>query len=413
MKNNMKPIVKRFFKYLSFHTESKHDVDTIPSTERQFQMGNYLVDELKSIGLKEVEIDENCYVMATLPSNTEKNIPVIGFVAHIDTSPDFTGKNVNPKITYNYDGGDIILNTEKNIILSAKYFPEIKLYKNQTIITTDGTTLLGADDKAGVTEIVTAMEYLINNPDIKHGEIRICFTPDEEVGKGADLFDVEKFRAKWAYTIDGDRVGKLEFENFNAATAIIDIKGNLVHPGFAKDKMVNANTIASEFSESLPKEETPENTQGYEGFYHLCDINGNVETARLRYIIRDHDHINFTNRKNNIEQLVNDFNKRYNNSLTLEMKDQYYNMKEKIEPIMYIVDIAKEAMEKADIKPIIEPIRGGTDGCRLSYMGLPCPNIFSGGHNFHSKYEYIAVESMEKAVEVIVNIASIVENKFK
>ena len=405
----MHPIVNRFLKYIQIDTQSDPNNPAFPSTEKQWDLAHVLVEELKAIGMQDVTLDENCYIMATLPSNIDKKVPTIGFVAHIDTSPDFSGTNVNPQIHENYDGKDIVLNKEKKIILSPDYFEDLLLYKGQTLITTDGTTLLGADDKAGVTEIVSAMEHLIKNPQIKHGNIRICFTPDEEVGKGAHLFDVEKFGAEWAYTMDGSEVGELEYENFNAAGAEVSIKGKSVHPGYAKDKMVNSILIGNEFASLLPKNEVPEKTTGYEGFFHLHTFSGDIEKTVLEYIIRDHDFDLFQERKKVVEQAADTINKKYNSTIvSVEINDQYFNMKEKIEPVMHIVDIAKEAMEQAQIKPLIKAIRGGTDGSQLSYKGLPCPNIFAGGHNFHGKYEYVPVESMIKATEVIVNISQIV-----
>jgi tripeptide aminopeptidase len=341
-------------------------------------------------------------------------VPTIGFVAHIDTSPDFTGANVKPQIIENYNGKDITLNKEKNIILSPDYFEDLLQYKGQTIITTDGTTLLGADDKGGVTEIVTAMEYLINHPEIKHGKIRICFTPDEEVGKGAHLFDVEKFGAKWAYTMDGSQIGELEYENFNAASAKVTITGKIVHPGYAKGKMINSILIANEYIAAVPENEVPEKTAGYEGFFHLHDLNGNVEKTVLEYIVRDHDFSLFEKRKELLQKIASDFNKRLHQDLVkVEIKNQYFNMKEKITPVMHIVDIVEEVMKDIDITPLIKPIRGGTDGSQLSYKGLPCPNIFAGGHNFHGRFEYIPAESMIKATEVIIGIAQKVSEKFK
>ena len=405
----MHPIVNRFLKYIQIDTQSDPENPEFPSTQMQWDLAKLLVEELKSIGMSDVTLDENCYVMATLPSNVDYIVPTIGFVAHMDTSPDFSGKNVNPQIHENYDGSDIVLNKEKNILLSPEYFEELLFYKGQTLITTDGTTLLGADDKAGVTEIVSAMEHLIENPTIKHGKIRICFTPDEEVGKGAHLFDVVQFGADWAYTMDGSQIGELEYENFNAASAKVTFKGKSVHPGYAKGKMINSILLGNEFAAMLPQEEVPEKTIGYEGFYHLHTYKGAIEETILEYIIRDHDYIKFQNRKKIFENFVNTMNKKYSSPLvSLELKDQYFNMKEKIEPVMHVVEIAKKAMLQAAIKPIIKAIRGGTDGSQLSYKGLPCPNIFAGGHNFHGKYEYIPVESMIKATEVIINIAKIV-----
>lgn len=408
----MHPIVNRFLKYVKIDTQSDPNKPYFPSTEKQWDLAHVLVDDLKAIGMQDITLDKNCYIMATLPSTIDYKVPTIGFIAHIDTSPDFSGTNVNPQIIENYDGKDILLNKEKNIILSPNYFEDLLLYKGQTLITTDGTTLLGADDKAGVTEIVSAMEYLIKNPDIKHGKIRICFTPDEEVGKGAHLFDVKKFGAEWAYTMDGSEIGELEYENFNAAGAKVTIQGKSVHPGYAKGKMINSILIGNEFSLLLPVNEVPEKTTGYEGFYHLHTFNGDIETTTLEYIIRDHDFNLFENRKKTFTEAVDQINKKYNSEIIkVEIKDQYFNMKEKIEPVMHIIDIAKEAMEQANIKPLIKAIRGGTDGSQLSYKGLPCPNIFAGGHNFHGKYEYVPVESLIKATEVIVNIAQIVARK--
>ncbi|MDA9234353.1 peptidase T [Polaribacter sp.] len=406
-------IIKRFVSYVTIDTESDPSNPNFPSTEKQWNLAHLLEKELNEIGLEDVVLDENCYLMATLPSNIDYKVPTIGFISHIDTSPDFTGKNVNPQIHSNYDGNDIVLNKAQNIVLSPDYFDDMLQYKGQTIITTDGTTLLGADDKAGITEIVSAMEYLIQNPQIKHGTIRICFTPDEEVGKGAHLFDVEKFNADWAYTMDGSQIGELEYENFNAASAKITIEGKIVHPGYAKGKMINSMTIASDFMRNLPANEVPEKTTGYEGFFHLHDLTGTVEKTVLEYIIRDHDFDLFEKRKSFIEQIGVDFNKKYGKkTVNIEIKDQYFNMKEKIVPVMHIVTIAKEAMEEIGIKPLIKAIRGGTDGSQLSFKGLPCPNIFAGGHNFHGKYEYVPAESMIKATEVIVRIAEKVSEKF-
>ncbi len=402
-------LINRFVSYVTVDTESDPTSESTPSTEKQWDLANALVEELKSIGMQEVSIDENAYIMATLPSNSEKELPVIGFISHFDTSPDFTGANVRPQIIENYDGNDIILNKEQNIILSPSYFEDLLLYKGQTLITTDGNTLLGADDKAGITEIISAMEYLINHPEIKHGTIKVGFTPDEEIGRGAHKFDVKKFGADWAYTMDGSQVGELEYENFNAAGAVVTVKGKIVHPGYAKGKMINSMYIATQFINSLPQLETPEHTEGREGFFHLHNMAGAVEETKLHYIIRDHDRLHFEARKNVINKLAEDLNTQYGREvITIEIKDQYFNMREKIEPVMHIVSIAEKAMVKANIKPLIKPIRGGTDGSQLSYMGLPCPNIFAGGHNFHGRYEYVPVESMQKAIEVIVNIAQLV-----
>ncbi|SEL36368.1 tripeptide aminopeptidase [Aquimarina amphilecti] len=403
-----KHIIDRFISYVTIDTESDPNSDTTPSSAKQWDLANKLVEELKSIGLQEVTIDENAYIMATLPSNVDHEVPTIGFISHFDTTPDFTGANVNPQIIETYDGKDIVLNEEENIVLSPDYFEDLKLYKNQTLITTDGTTLLGADDKAGIAEIISAMEYLIQHPEIKHGKIRIGFTPDEEIGRGAHKFDVEKFGAQWAYTMDGSQIGELEYENFNAAGAVVTIKGKIVHPGYAKGKMINSMYIAQDFINSLPRLETPEHTSDREGFFHLHTMNGEVEETKLQYIIRDHDKKHFEARKEVMTKLGDQLNKQYGKDvINVVINDQYYNMKEKVEPVMHIVDIAEEAMKELGITPLIKPIRGGTDGSQLSYMGLPCPNIFAGGHNFHGRYEYVPVESMIKAVEVIVKIAEL------
>lgn len=410
---NKDNITNRFIKYVKIDTESDPNNPAFPSTEKQWDLANSLIKELKNIGLSDVTLDDNCYIMATVPSNLDYDVPTVGFVAHIDTSPDFTGKNVNPQIHENYDGKDIILNQRENIVLSPDYFDDLLQYKGQTIITTDGTTLLGADDKAGVTEIVSAMEYLIQHPEIKHGKIRICFTPDEEVGKGAHLFDVKKFGAEWAYTMDGSQIGELEYENFNAAGAKVTIEGKIVHPGYAKGKMINSMLIANEFIAALPSNETPETTTGYEGFFHLHDMHGTVEKTTLEYIIRDHDMNLFLKRKSDFEDIANSINEKLGkNLISIQIRDQYFNMKEKVTPVMHIVDIAEEAMKDIGITPIIKAIRGGTDGSQLSYKGLPCPNIFAGGHNFHGRYEYVPVESILKATEVIVKIAEKVAVKF-
>ena len=410
-------IIDRFKSYVTVDTESDPNSDATPSTEKQWDLANKLAEELKAIGMEEVTIDENAYIMATLPANVPHHVPVIGFISHFDTSPDFTGANVKPQIIENYNGKDIVLNKEQNIILSPDYFEDLLLYKGQTLITTDGTTLLGADDKAGITEIVSAMEYLIQHPEIKHGKIRVGFTPDEEIGRGAHKFDVKKFGAEWAYTMDGSQVGELEYENFNAAGALVTVKGKIVHPGYAKGKMINSMYIATDYINSLPRLETPEHTEGREGFFHLHNITGTVDETKIQYIIRDHDKNHFEARKEMMQQLADELNEQHGEEIVrVEIKDQYFNMREKIEPVMHIVKIAKQAMEKAGIEAIIKPIRGGTDGSQLSFMGLPCPNIFAGGHNFHGRYEYVPVESMQKAVEVIVNIAQITAqdiSKFK
>lgn len=411
---NKEHITKRFLSYVTIDTESDPNNPAFPSTEKQWDLARLLVKELSDIGMKDITLDENCYVMATLPSNLDYEVPTIGFVSHIDTTPDYTGANVKPQIHHNYDGKDIILNENENIVLSPSYFEDLLQYKGQTIITTDGSTLLGADDKAGITEIVSAMEYLIKHPELKHGKIRICFTPDEEVGKGAHKFDVEKFGAEWAYTMDGSQIGELEYENFNAAGAKIIINGKIVHPGYAKGKMINSMTIASDFISRFPKNEVPESTEGYEGFFHLYKIDGKVEQTILQYIIRDHDKELFENRKDFIKSVVSNLNKELGSDIIeIEISNQYYNMKEKVVPVMYIVDIAEEVMSDIGITPLIKPIRGGTDGSQLSFMGLPCPNIFAGGHNFHGRYEYVPVESMMKATEVIIGISEKVALKFK
>ena len=406
-------IIKRFVSYVTVDTESDPNSDTTPSTKKQWDLANALVQELQNIGMQEVSIDQNAYVMATLPSNVDHEVPTIGFISHFDTSPDFTGANVNPQIVESYDGKDIVLNEAENIVLSPDYFEDLLLYKGQTLITTDGTTLLGADDKAGICEIISAMEYLIKNPQIKHGTIKVGFTPDEEIGRGAHKFDVEKFGADWAYTMDGSQIGELEYENFNAAGAVVKVKGKIVHPGYAKGKMVNSMYIATEFINSLPRLETPEHTEGYQGFFHLYSVKGEVEETVLEYIIRDHDKEHFEARKEVMQKLTDELNQQYEREVvTINIKDQYFNMKEKVEPVMHIVDIAEEAMKQLDIKPLIKAIRGGTDGSQLSYMGLPCPNIFAGGHNFHGRYEYVPVESMIKATEVICKIAELTAEKY-
>ncbi|SFF37868.1 peptidase T [Flavobacterium xueshanense] len=408
----MQHIIDRFISYVIIDTESDPNSETTPSTPKQWVLANKLVEELKAIGMQDVTIDDKSYIMATLPSNVDYDVPTIGFISHFDTSPDFCGANVKPQIITDYDGKDIVLNVAKNIVLSPNYFKDLLQYKGQTLITTDGTTLLGADDKAGITEIVTAMELLINTPEIKHGKIRVGFTPDEEIGRGAHHFDVEKFGADWAYTMDGSQVGELEYENFNAAGAKITFKGKSVHPGYAKGKMINSMLIANDFINELPSGETPEETKGYEGFFHVHHLTGSIEETVLELIIRDHNKKKFEKRKELIEKIARKINKKYakqfgEDIVVTEIKDQYYNMKEKVLPVKHIVDIAEKAMKVLDIKPLIKPIRGGTDGSQLSYKGLPCPNIFAGGHNFHGKYEYVPVESMQKAVKVIMKIAEL------
>jgi len=408
----MQHIIDRFISYVTIDTESDSNSETTPSTKKQWDLANKLVEELKSIGMQDVTIDDKAYIMATLPSNVDLDVPTIGFISHFDTTPDFTGANIKPQIIRNYDGKDIVLNAEQNIILSPTYFKDLLQYKGQTLITTDGTTLLGADDKAGITEIVTAMEFLIKNPEIKHGKIRVGFTPDEEIGRGAHHFDVEKFGCDWAYTMDGSQVGELEYENFNAAGAKITFKGKSVHPGYAKGKMINSMLIANSFINELPKGETPQETKGYEGFFHVHHLSGSIEETVLELIIRDHNKKKFEKRKALVAKIAQKFNKKFakqfgEDIVIAEVKDQYYNMKEKVLPVKHIVDIAEKAMKELGIKPLIKPIRGGTDGCQLSYKGLPCPNIFAGGHNFHGKYEYVPVESMQKAVDVIVRIVEL------
>lgn len=397
-------VVERFVRYVKVFTQSDHDSNTFPSTARQFDLARILVDELNDLGLVDVYLDESGYVYGTLPATTTAPAPVIGFIAHMDTSPDLSGENVDPQMV-NYKGGDIVLNQEQGIILSPREFPDLEKYVGKTLITTDGTTLLGADDKAGVAEIMAALEYLAANPNIQHGVIKVGFTPDEEVGHGADRFDVERFAADFAYTLDGGEIGELQYENFNAAAAKIKIQGRSVHPGTAKNKMINASLVAIELNNLLPADQRPENTEKYEGFYHLTQFNGDVETAELKYLIREHDRPMFEAMKKNLADIVAGLNQKYgDNRVTLELKDSYYNMREQIEPVMHVIELARSAIEAVGVKPLVIPIRGGTDGSRLSYMGLPCPNIFTGGHNAHGRYEYIPVFAMEKAVDVILQI---------
>lgn len=401
----MSKVQDRFIRYAKIDTQSDPNSDTCPSTKKQLHLAKELIKELNALGLQDVSLDENGYVMATLPSNIDREVPVIGFIAHMDTAPDASGKGVNPQIHKNYDGKDIVLNKEKNIVLSPEDFPELLKYVGQDIITTDGTTLLGADDKAGIAEIVTAIEHLVENPDLPHGTIRLGFTPDEEIGRGADKFDVKKFGANFAYTLDGGEIGELEYENFNASMAKIKIHGRNVHPGTAKNQMINSMMIAMELHAMLPVNERPEYTEGYEGFYMLMSFNGTVEETDLLYIIRDHDMAKFRKKNELMQNVVEFLNKKYGeNTVEMDLKDQYYNMKEKVEPVKHIVDRVETAMKELGIKPKIKAIRGGTDGSRLSYMGLPTPNIFTGGHNFHGKFEYIPVQSMEKAVQVILKV---------
>jgi tripeptide aminopeptidase len=400
----MKTVQERFLEYVKYDTESDTKTGLTPSTPGQMVFAKVLVKELEELGMSDVSLDDNGYVMACLPSNSKKDIPSIGFISHMDTSPDLSGKNVNPRIVENYRGDDIVLNKEKKIILKTEENPEILKYTGQNIIVTDGNTLLGADDKAGLAEIMTAMEYLIANPEIEHGKVCVGFTPEEEIGQGADHFDVKKFGADFAYTLDGGEIGELQYENFNAAFAKITFQGRNVHPGHAKDKMINSIHIATEFVNSLPAREVPEKTSGYNGFFHLIASTGTVEESVLEYIIRDFDKDKFEWRKNVVENVVRELTRKYKQDINLEMRDQYYNMAEKIEPVSYIIDIAQNAMRASDVKSKIIPIRGGTDGARLSFMGLPTPNIFTGGHNFHGRFEYVPIQSMEKAVDVIVNI---------
>lgn len=402
-------IVDRFIKYARIDTQSDENNSQTPSTQKQFNLAKEVEKEMIEMGLTDVSLDNNCYLMATLPANTTKTVPVIGFIAHFDTSPDMSGENVNPRIVKDYDGKDIVLNEEKNIVMSVEDFPELLNHVGEDLIVTDGTTLLGADDKAGIAEIMTAMQYLLDHPEIEHGKIRIGFTPDEEIGRGADKFDVEKFGADWAYTMDGSSVGELEYENFNAASAKITIQGRNVHPGYAKNKMINALHVGNELVALLPEKERPEHTEGYEGFFHLISFNGTVDEASLSFIIRDHDKEIFENRKKQIEEAVKKLNEKYGDGrLTLELKDQYYNMREKVEPMKHIIDVAFRAMQEVGIEPNVKPIRGGTDGARLSFMGLPCPNIFAGGMNFHGRYEFLPIPSLHKATDVIVKIAELV-----
>lgn len=401
-------IVDRFIKYARIDTQSDESSTQTPSTQKQFNLAKEVEKEAVEMGLSDVSLDNNCYLTATLPANTRKDVPVIGFIAHFDTSPDMSGENVNPRIVKNYNGEDILLNESKKVIMSPTDFPELLHHVGEDIIVTDGTTLLGADDKAGIAEIMSAMQYLLDHPEIEHGKIRIGFTPDEEIGRGADKFDVAKFGAEWAYTMDGSELGELEFENFNAASAKIDIQGRNVHPGYAKNKMINALHVSNELIAMLPENERPERTEGYEGFFHLISQSGTVEEVQLSFIIRDHDRAKFEERKSLMVNVVERLNKKYGNRLILDMKDQYYNMREKVEPVMHVVDYAARAMEEVGVKPHIRPIRGGTDGARLSFMGLPCPNIFAGGMNFHGRYEFLPIPSLRKASQVIVKIAELV-----
>lgn len=404
-------VLDRFLGYVKYDTQSDELTNLTPSTPGQMVFAQALEKELQSLGLKDITLDDNGYLMATLPSNTDRKVPTVGFIAHLDTSPDMSGRHVNPRIVENYDGGDIVLDAESGVVLTVEGFPELKDYVGERLVVTDGKTLLGADDKAGVAEIITAVEYLLAHPEIKHGDIRIGFNPDEEIGLGAHKFDVAHFGADFAYTMDGGAIGELEYENFNAASAKVVFKGRNVHPGYAKHKMINSIRIANQFIIMLPRWETPEHTEDYEGFYHLIGVDGSVEETTLTYIIRDHDMDRFERRKKELEHLVRKTNNEFPGCCTIEIKDQYYNMREKIEPVMFIVDIAKQAMLNAGVTPKVQPIRGGTDGAQLSFKGLPCPNIFAGGLNFHGRYEYVPVSSMEKATDVIIEICKLVEQR--
>ena len=412
--SSMDQIVNRFLKYVSFDTQSDEASSSTPSTEKQFRLAEYLIEELRAVGLEEVEMDTQGYVYATLPSNVEHAVPTIGFIAHIDTSPDASGANVQPRIVQNYDGTDIVLDAEAGIVTTVEKFPELLRHVGEDIIVTDGHTLLGADDKAGIAEIVSAMAYLVQHPEVKHGRVRVAFNPDEEIGRGAHQFDVERFGCEWAYTMDGGEVGELEFENFNAASARIDITGVSVHPGFAKDKMVNAARLATELVQKMPAAEVPEATTSYEGFFHLTGLSGSVERATLNFIIRDHDRERFEARKAMLRGLVQGMNLKYGyEAIALQLDDTYYNMREKVEPVMHIIDIAREAMEAAGVEPQIKAIRGGTDGAQLSFMGLPCPNVFAGGLNFHGPHEFLPIPNLKKACEVMINIVRLTEARYR
>lgn len=404
-------VVDRFLTYVKFDTQSDELTNMTPSTPGQMIFAEKLEDELRRLGLQDISLDENGYLMATLPGNVDVKVPTIGFIAHLDTSPEMSGRHVRPRIVEKYDGSVITLNADKGIELSPVQFPELLHYVGQDLIVTDGNTLLGADDKAGIAEIISAVEYLKEHPEIKHGDIRIAFNPDEEIGLGAHKFDVERFGADWAYTMDGGEIGELEYENFNAAVAKVKFTGRNVHPGYAKHKMINSMRVATQFAIMLPRWETPEHTEGYEGFYHLIGIDGSVEETVLTYIIRDHDHDRFERRKKEFEHLTRKINKEFPDCASLELKDQYYNMREKIEPVMHVIDIAEQAMRNVEVTPMVVPIRGGTDGAQLSFKGLPCPNIFAGGLNFHGRYEFVPIPSMEKAMQVIIEIARLVAEK--
>lgn len=406
-------VIERFLKYVTFDTQSDESTGVTPSTPKQMVFAKYLKEELEALGLEEITLDEQGYLYAMLPANTDHEVPVIGFIAHMDTSPDMSGANVNPRIVKEYDGTDIVLCEKDNIILSPRQFPELLNHKGEDLIVTDGHTLLGADDKAGIAEIVAAMDYLKQHPEIKHGKIRVGFNPDEEIGLGAHKFDVEKFGCQWAYTMDGGELGELEFENFNAAAASVVVKGRNVHPGYAKNKMINSLRVANEFMALLPADETPETTEGYEGFYHLIGVNGDVEETKVNYIIRDHDRAKFEQRKENMLQWAAQLNAKYGEgTVTVNLRDQYYNMREKVEPLMHIIDIAFGAMKETGVEPVVRPIRGGTDGAQLSFKGLPCPNIFAGGLNFHGRYEFAPVPNIEKAMMVVVKIAELTAKRY-
>ena len=404
-------VVDRFLRYVKFDTQSDELTNLTPSTPGQMKFAQELKKELEELGLTEITLDDNGYLMATLPANIDTDVPTVGFIAHLDTSPDMSGHNVNPRMVKGYDGNDIILNEEKGIVLSPAQFPELKDYEGETLIVTDGNTLLGADDKAGIAEIITAVEYLKNHPEVKHGKIRIAFNPDEEIGQGAHKFDVDLFGADWAYTMDGGAVGELEFENFNAAVAKVTFSGRNVHPGYAKGKMINSIRVANQFAIMLPRWETPEHTQDYEGFYHLVGIEGSVEQTVMTYIIRDHDRDRFERRKKELEHLTRKINNEFPGVASIEIKNQYFNMREKIEPVMHIINLVKQAMENVGVTPKVQPIRGGTDGAQLSFKGLPCPNIFAGGLNFHGRFEFVPVSSMEKATDVVIEICRLVAQK--
>lgn len=406
-------VIERFLKYVAFDTQSDESTGVTPSTEKQMVFARYLKTELEDLGLKDITLDDNGYLFATLPSNVNRPIPVVGFIAHMDTSPDMSGENVRPRIVEKYDGTDIVLSAEDNIVLSPADFPELLDHKGEDLIVTDGRTLLGADDKAGIAEIVGAMAYLIAHPEIEHGDIRIGFNPDEEIGLGAHKFDVEKFGAKWAYTMDGGEVGELEFENFNAASAVVEVRGRNVHPGYAKNKMINSLLVANEFVALLPENEIPARTEGYEGFFHLTGMKGDVENTILTYIVRDHDREKFEDRKKLMMENAEILNGKYGQgTVTVTLKDQYYNMRQQVEPLMHIIDLAFAAMQEAGVEPKVKAIRGGTDGAQLSFKGLPCPNIFAGGLNFHGRYEFVPVQSIEKAMKVVVKIAELTARRY-